>query len=128
MMQILVEMHVHDDLFLIHGQIVYVRFDSMVASCAEFACQGQWFGGSVCSYVFCFVLLCFAWPFMLVRKARLLFSGRVFSRKVYCLLFLMYFKFRCSMCGMFFGSHSCMILCLPSVVCVMLLSFFGAAR
>ena len=36
MMQILFQIHVHDDLFLIHGQIVYVRFDSMVASCAVF--------------------------------------------------------------------------------------------
>ena len=49
--------------------------------------------------VFCFVLFCFAWPFMLVRKARCLFSGRVFSYIVYCLLCLMYFEFRCSICG-----------------------------
>ena len=31
MMQILFYIHVHDDLFLIHGQIVYVRFDSVLA-------------------------------------------------------------------------------------------------
>ena len=32
MMQLLLEIHVHDELFLIHGRIVYVRFDSVVAS------------------------------------------------------------------------------------------------
>ena len=79
---------------------MHVRFDSVLASCAEFWCQGQWFGWSVCSYVFCFVLLCFAWSFMLVRKAQFLWSRRVFSHIVYCSLFyVVYFEFRCSMCG-----------------------------
>ena len=34
--QILLQIHVHDVLCSINGQIVYVRFDLMLASCAEF--------------------------------------------------------------------------------------------
>ena len=36
LMQILFSIHGHDDFVLIHGQIVYVRFGSVLASCAEF--------------------------------------------------------------------------------------------
>ena len=79
-----------------------VRFDSMVASCAEFCIGVSGLAGLFAHM--CFVLFCCAllgrscW-----RKARFLFSGRVFSHKVDCLLFLTYFEFRCSMCGILSG-------------------------
>ena len=52
---------------------------------------------------FVFVLLCCAWSFLLVRKARSLFSGRVYSHIIYnCLIDL---EFCCSIYGMF-SSHT----------------------
>ena len=35
-MQMLLEIHVDCDVFVVHGQIVYVWFDSIVASCVVF--------------------------------------------------------------------------------------------
>ena len=66
----------------------YVRFDSLLASCAEFWCQGQCIGWSLSSSVFCVVFVCFAWSFILVRKAQFLFAGSVFSYIVYSFWFI----------------------------------------
>ena len=100
--------------------------NSQVKVVVKYSQKPVW-GHALGSYVFCFVLLCFAWPFMLVRKARFLFSGRVFSHIVHCSLLLMYFEVRCSMCGILSG-HTVVWFCvLPSVVCVMLLSCFDTA-
>ena len=47
--------------------------------------------------LFWFVVLCLA--VHVGAQSTVLFSALVFSHKVDCLLFLMYFEFRCSMCG-----------------------------
>ena len=82
--QILLSILVHDDLFLINGPIVYVRFDSIITLCNEYPHQGQWFGWCACLCVccFCLVLLCIA--VHVGAQSKVLSLSRVFSHKVYC--------------------------------------------
>ena len=81
MMQILLWIHVDDDFVNSWSKrIFYVWLSSGFMCCMLMSRSMLWLVRSL--YVFCFVLLCCAWPLMLVCNARFLFSGRMFSHKV----------------------------------------------